>query len=102
MDTLMLSPSEDDIQVAAELLKKSEVVAIPTETVYGLAANAFDEEAVRKIFKAKGSPLRQSAYSSYLRSGYDKGHSLRGASACNEMRRTLLARSADYDNAQKR
>ena len=42
MDTLMLSPSEDDIQVAAELLKKSEVVAIPTETVYGLAANAFD------------------------------------------------------------
>lgn len=56
MDTLMLSPSEDDIQVAAELLKKSEVVAIPTETVYGLAANAFDEEAVRKIFKAKGRP----------------------------------------------
>ena len=56
MDTLMLSPSEDDIQVAAELLKKSEVVAIPTETVYGLAANAFDEEAVRKIYKAKGRP----------------------------------------------
>ncbi len=56
MDTLMLSPSEDDIQVAAELLKESEVVAIPTETVYGLAANAFDEEAVRKIFKAKGRP----------------------------------------------
>ncbi len=56
MDTLMLSASEDDMQAAAELLKKSEVVAIPTETVYGLAANAFDEEAVRKIFAAKGRP----------------------------------------------
>ena len=49
MNTLMLSPSEDDIGAAAELLKRSEVVAIPTETVYGLAANAYDEEAVRKI-----------------------------------------------------
>lgn len=56
MDTLMLSASEDDIIAAAELLKKSEVVAIPTETVYGLAANAYDEAAVRKIFAAKGRP----------------------------------------------
>lgn len=56
MDTLMLSASEDDIIAAAELLKKSEVVGIPTETVYGLAANAYDEAAVRKIFAAKGRP----------------------------------------------
>lgn len=56
MDTLMLSTSEDDIQTAAELLKRSKVVAIPTETVYGLAANAYDEQAVRKIFAAKGRP----------------------------------------------
>lgn len=50
--------SENDIgvQKAAELLKKGEVVAIPTETVYGLAANAFDEKAVEKIFVAKGRP----------------------------------------------
>lgn len=44
------------IEKAAELLKKGEVVAIPTETVYGLAANAFDEKAVEKIFIAKGRP----------------------------------------------
>ncbi len=41
---------------SAELLKNGEVVGIPTETVYGLAANAFDEKAVKKIFEAKGRP----------------------------------------------
>ncbi len=56
METLMLSPSEDDIAVAVQLLQKGEVVAIPTETVYGLAANAYNEAAVRKIFAAKGRP----------------------------------------------
>lgn len=44
------------IERAAELLKAGETVAIPTETVYGLAANALDEEAVAKIFEAKGRP----------------------------------------------
>lgn len=41
---------------AAELLKNGEIVAIPTETVYGLAADACNEKAVAKIFKAKGRP----------------------------------------------
>lgn len=41
---------------AAEALRRGEVVALPTETVYGLAANALDENAVRKIFEAKGRP----------------------------------------------
>jgi len=41
---------------AAFLLKKSELVAFPTETVYGLGANALDEQAVIKIFEAKGRP----------------------------------------------
>ncbi len=44
------------LKKSAELLKNGEVVGIPTETVYGLAANAFDEAAVRKIFEAKGRP----------------------------------------------
>jgi len=46
----------DDFVRAGNLLKNGEVVAIPTETVYGLAANAFDAAAVEKIFKAKGRP----------------------------------------------
>lgn len=41
---------------SAELIGRGEVVGIPTETVYGLAANAFDENAVKKIFLAKGRP----------------------------------------------
>ncbi len=45
-----------DIQQAKEFLLKSEVVGIPTETVYGLAGNAFDIEAVSKIFEVKNRP----------------------------------------------
>jgi L-threonylcarbamoyladenylate synthase len=41
---------------AAKLLRAGEVVALPTETVYGLAANALDENAVAKIFQIKGRP----------------------------------------------
>ncbi|HTR41631.1 MAG TPA: L-threonylcarbamoyladenylate synthase [Pseudomonadales bacterium] len=41
---------------AAELLRAGQVVALPTETVYGLAANALDEKAVAKIFEIKGRP----------------------------------------------
>jgi len=41
---------------AAELLRRGEVAALPTETVYGLAANALDEKAVAKIYEIKGRP----------------------------------------------
>ena len=44
------------VRRAAELLRAGEVVALPTETVYGLAANALDEKAVAKIFEVKGRP----------------------------------------------
>ncbi|MDR2513126.1 MAG: threonylcarbamoyl-AMP synthase [Puniceicoccales bacterium] len=42
---------------ASDLLREGGIVALPTETVYGLAANALDEQAVRRIFAAKGRPL---------------------------------------------
>ena len=45
-----------DIGVAKRLLEQGDVVGIPTETVYGLAGNAFDENAVLKIFEAKNRP----------------------------------------------
>ena len=44
------------IDEAVRLLREGEVVALPTETVYGLAANALDAEAVAKIFEAKERP----------------------------------------------
>ena len=56
MKTLLLKNTEEDIKTAAELLKNGGVVGIPTETVYGLAADALNPEAVKKIFKAKGRP----------------------------------------------
>lgn len=57
MKTLYLKSEEkEDIKTAAEILKSGGTVAIPTETVYGLAANALDPDAVAKIFAAKGRP----------------------------------------------
>lgn len=46
----------EKIDAAAEILKNGGLVAFPTETVYGLGANALDPEAVAKIYKAKGRP----------------------------------------------
>ena len=51
METLLLSDHcPDDIQRAGDILRRGGLVAIPTETVYGLAANALDGEAVKKIY----------------------------------------------------
>lgn len=55
MKTLMLT--SDDIQTAADIIKNGGLVAVPTETVYGLAADALNGKAVEKIFKAKGRPM---------------------------------------------
>ena len=55
-ETKLLDNSKKSIEIAADFLKSGEVVGMPTETVYGLAANSFDENAVHKIFKAKGRP----------------------------------------------
>jgi L-threonylcarbamoyladenylate synthase len=46
----------NSVKIAADFIKKGEITAFPTETVYGIGANAYDEKAVRKIFKAKGRP----------------------------------------------
>ncbi|HSH14472.1 MAG TPA: L-threonylcarbamoyladenylate synthase [Verrucomicrobiae bacterium] len=52
------TPAQFQVAVkrAAELLRAGEVVALPTETVYGLAANAFDPAAVARIYEIKGRP----------------------------------------------
>ena len=46
-----------DINKAKEILLKNELIAIPTETVYGLAGNAYNETALKKIFKLKNRPF---------------------------------------------
>ena len=49
---------EEAVRQAAALLRAGQLVALPTETVYGLAANAFNVEAVQRIFQIKGRPAR--------------------------------------------
>lgn len=57
METLLLSAAAPETpQIAADIIRKGGLVAIPTETVYGLGANGLDEQAVIKIFEAKGRP----------------------------------------------
>ena len=47
---------EEILDECAELIKQGEIVAFPTETVYGLGGNAFNESAVKKIYEAKNRP----------------------------------------------
>lgn len=57
MDTLLLNgKKQEDIAKAGALLREGGLVAIPTETVYGLAANGLNGEAVKRIYEAKGRP----------------------------------------------
>lgn len=51
-----LAPTSDNIQQAADLLRAGELVAFPTETVYGLGALGLDPKAIQKVFDAKGRP----------------------------------------------
>jgi L-threonylcarbamoyladenylate synthase len=53
----VLRASQVDIDAAVQALRDGDLVAFPTETVYGLGANAQNPAAVRKIFEAKGRPL---------------------------------------------
>ncbi|MBR2520416.1 MAG: threonylcarbamoyl-AMP synthase [Selenomonadaceae bacterium] len=56
MQTKILQPTEENLLRAAEFIKRGELVAFPTETVYGLGADGLNVEACRKIFAAKGRP----------------------------------------------
>ena len=56
MTTQVLKATDEALGVAAELLRNGQLVAFPTETVYGLGANALDADAVLGIFAAKGRP----------------------------------------------
>ena len=51
-----ITASKEALHFAGELIRHGEVVAFPTETVYGLGANGLDAEACRKIYQAKGRP----------------------------------------------
>lgn len=56
MKTKILQPTPENLLQAAEFIKSGEIVAFPTETVYGLGANALNVDACKKIFVVKGRP----------------------------------------------
>ena len=57
MDTRILDAGKEyDIKAAGEILRRGGLVAIPTETVYGLAGNALDPTVSAQIYKVKGRP----------------------------------------------
>ena len=64
---------ESDIVRAAAFLNKGEVIAIPTETAYGLAGNAFDKKALKKIMKLKGQPQPGDALVVHIKSVVELG-----------------------------
>ena len=53
METLLAKPSKEIVDKACQLISEKQVVALPTETVYGLFADATDSCACENIFKAK-------------------------------------------------
>ena len=69
METKLLSDHAADLLEAAALLQQGKVVGIPTETVYGLAADARNPEAVRQIFAAKGRPAAEKQKILFFRTG---------------------------------
>ena len=56
MNTVIKQITNESLEQAKNLIFSGEVVAIPTETVYGLGGNAFDDNAVKRIFEVKGRP----------------------------------------------
>ena len=70
MQTQIKKIDENSIMQAKQLLLGGEVVAIPTETVYGLGGNAFDDTAVQKIFAVKGRPA-DNPLIAHVHEGYD-------------------------------
>ena len=56
MDTKLFHTDDNEIAEAGEILRNGGLVAFPTETVYGLGASAFDSDAAKKIYAAKGRP----------------------------------------------
>jgi len=56
MNTILFEPKTEEIKKAAAIIKKGGLVAFPTETVYGLGADALNEDAVGRVYEAKGRP----------------------------------------------
>lgn len=57
MDTKICKINDNSLKIAGDYVRRNMLVAFPTETVYGLGANAFEDEAIKAVYAAKGRPL---------------------------------------------
>jgi L-threonylcarbamoyladenylate synthase len=55
--TRIIEPTQENIEMCSQLLQEGKLIGMPTETVYGLGANALDVDACKSIFTSKGRPL---------------------------------------------
>ena len=101
MKTQVLPITPESVALAARLLQQGELVALPTETVYGLAADARNGEAVKKIFEAKGRPQDNPLIVHICGMEMLNGIVLRGARARQKAGCRLLARPADDGHAPR-
>lgn len=88
MNTKYLHFNERDLTLAGELIRAGELVGFPTETVYGLGANALDETAVRKTYAVKGRP----ADNPLIVHIYEKSQIYDIASEVNDYAKTVIER----------
>ena len=98
----MSAVAPGQIEAAAAALRAGELVAFPTETVYGLGANAADPEAVRQIFALKGRPADHPLI---VHLGSERSSARLGGGSARDRARArgeLLARPADADPAAGR
>ena len=93
-------PESRNIELAAEALRLGELVAFPTETVYGLGANALDGAAVARIFEAKGPAFHKSGHRPRGRQGGCAEAGRRVARAGGDAGRTMLAGPPDAGAAE--
>ena len=94
------SVQDQELFGAAQIIREGGLVAFPTETVYGLGANALDEEAARKIYAAKGRPSDNPLIAHI--SSYKELEPLVDPGDGKEAGRVLLARASDHGVPQKR
>jgi hypothetical protein len=96
---IVSASSSEAIEQAAQLLAQGGLVAIPTETVYGLAAHADDDAAVAQIFVTKGRPSDHPLIVHVLGREQALTFAIELAAAAEALDRGVLARSGNGDRA---
>ena len=96
-----MSVDHASIDEAARLIREGELVAFPTETVYGLGGDATNERAVAKIFEAKGRPQFNPLISHVLDAG-EARRLVQWNDDRRQARRALLAGTADAGAAARK